>query len=131
MEDDPADAAFFVEMLGDLGYECEIFNRADRLISALDRATMLFLDIDLPDMSGVEILRNIRRDARYKNLPIIMLTVSGHAITVQVTRVLGANLFVEKSRNFYRFRHVVEQVMTTDFSVKPSGNDFLLKPPLD
>lgn len=126
MEDDPADAQFLAEVLEELGYDCEIFNRADKLISALDRATLLFLDIDLPDMSGVEILRNIRRIPKYRNLPVVMLTVSGHAITVQITRVIGANLFIEKSKNFYYFRDTISQALATDFSKPVSADAFFI-----
>lgn len=127
VEDIPDDAELFVEVLDDLGYDCEVFNRADRLLESLDGASMLFLDIDLPVVSGIEILRNVRRDVRYKKLPVVMLSVSAHAITVKMARALGANLFLEKSKNFYAFRELIEIALKVDYEELVDEDLFLLK----
>ena len=49
---------------------------------------LLLLDWMLPDLSGIEICKNIRKDNSFKNLPVIMLTAKGE----EVDRVLGFEL---------------------------------------
>jgi len=60
------------------------------------RPDMVLLDLNMPRMDGREALAELRRDDRFKNLPVIILTTSEHEADVLRTYDLGANSFVSK-----------------------------------
>ena len=59
---------------------------------------LLFLDINLPGLSGLELLARIKGDARLRRIPVIMLTTSDSPADVARAYALGAGGYVSKSR---------------------------------
>jgi CheY-like chemotaxis protein len=57
---------------------------------------LALVDIAMPEMDGIELLRHLRDDARYHALPIIMLTASGQDDDRSVALSAGANGFLTK-----------------------------------
>ncbi|MGZ0188051.1 MAG: response regulator transcription factor [Alphaproteobacteria bacterium] len=57
---------------------------------------LLILDVMLPEIDGIEILRQVRADARTKSLPVIMLTAKGTAETQASAKAAGADFFITK-----------------------------------
>jgi two-component system response regulator len=60
---------------------------------------IVLLDINMPRLSGLDVLRRLRAESRTKSLPVIMLTTSGHDADVAASYALGANSFVRKPVN--------------------------------
>jgi two-component system response regulator len=58
---------------------------------------VVLLDIQLPRIGGLEVLRKIRADARTKHLPVVILTSSNEDKDIAEARRLGADSFVQKS----------------------------------
>lgn len=75
-----------------------------------DTPIFILLDIKLPLMSGIEVLRIIRADAAFKKVPIIMLTSSRDSQDLQDCYNSGANSFVVKPVNINDFMGVVKEV---------------------
>ena len=67
-------------------------------IELLERAAvdLVILDVNMPDMDGLTLLKQLRDDARYQSLPIIMLTASGREQVRLVATQKGANGFLTK-----------------------------------
>jgi DNA-binding response OmpR family regulator len=68
---------------------------------ALDQITanqpdVMILDIMLPGMNGIEILKHIRTDRSLDSLPVIMLTAKGQSQDRHLAMEIGANLFITK-----------------------------------
>lgn len=61
---------------------------------------VVLLDLDLPGMSGLEVLRRVRADARTRYLPVVVLTSSKEEEDVLHSYSLGANGFVRKPMDF-------------------------------
>jgi len=57
---------------------------------------LMLLDVSMPDVDGLTLLRQLRADARYRALPIIMLTASGQDQDRVDARAAGANDFLTK-----------------------------------
>lgn len=70
--------------------------------------TIVLLDINLPQMSGLEVLQRLRSEAATRLLPIIMLTTSNDSRDVTASYDLGANSFVRKPVAFDDFLHAVK-----------------------
>ncbi|MDQ1644903.1 MAG: hypothetical protein QOJ50_1087 [Cryptosporangiaceae bacterium] len=63
----------------------------------------MLLDVKLPKLDGLEVLRRIRAHARCRSLPVIMLTTSNEQRDVIESYRLGANSFVRKPVAFSDF----------------------------
>jgi two-component system response regulator len=71
---------------------------------------VVLLDLKLPKMDGLEVLRRLRADPRTKRLPIVVLTSSSEEEDMIISYDLGANSFVRKPVDFSQFTEAVLQL---------------------
>jgi two-component system, response regulator len=72
--------------------------------------TVILLDLKLPKIDGLEVLRRIRKDPRTKLLPVVILTSSNEDKDRITGYSLGANSYVRKPVDFARFIEAVKQL---------------------
>jgi two-component system response regulator len=65
--------------------------------------TVVLLDLNLPKIDGLEVLRRIRADSRTKLLPVVVLTASREDEDILSSYSLGANAYVRKPVDFAEF----------------------------
>ena len=70
-----------IEILTEAGYQvaAEINGRLAWERLQADGADMAVLDVNMPEMDGFQLLKNIRTDDRYKDMPVLMLTIRAFA----------------------------------------------------
>jgi DNA-binding response OmpR family regulator len=86
-------------MLGLIDCETDVFFNARSATHALlagERPDLMILDINMPEVSGLDLLEFLRRRAEWKNLPVIMLSTEAADVTVDKAMKLGANGYVTK-----------------------------------
>jgi len=71
---------------------------------------VVLLDLKLPKVDGVEVLRRIRADSRTKLLPVVMLTSSVEESDLARCYANGVNSYVRKPVDFTQFMEVVNQL---------------------
>ncbi len=71
---------------------------------------LILLDLNLPKISGLEVLRRLRSDERTRLLPVVILSSSGEQRDMLDGYSLGANSYVRKPVNFEQFVRAVEQL---------------------
>ncbi len=81
---------------------------ADRVPEHLPEVVLL--DLKMPKVDGLEVLRRIRADARTKFLPVVMLTSSSRKATLPGPTPGGVNSYVRKPVDFTEFMDVVNQL---------------------
>ncbi len=72
--------------------------------------TMILLDLKLPKVDGLEVLRQIKSHPQLRSIPIVVLTTSGEDSDIQKAYSLGANSYIVKPVDFDKFMDVAVQV---------------------
>ena len=78
--------------------------------SSVAMPQVILLDLDLPKVDGLEVLRRIRSDERTRRLPTIILTSSEDQQDLVEGYGLGANGYIRKPLNLAQFRAAVQQL---------------------
>jgi len=71
---------------------------------------VIFLDLKMPRMDGLELLRHLKNDAELKVLPVVMLTSSREEVDLARSYQLGINAYVVKPVGFQQFVEAIKQV---------------------
>lgn len=73
---------------------------------------MVLLDLKLPKLGGIEVLKEMRRDDRMRCIPVVVLTSSREQQDIQNSYSSGANSYVRKPVDFVEFTEAVKQLGT-------------------
>ncbi|HET6334344.1 MAG TPA: response regulator [Polyangiales bacterium] len=73
--------------------------RAGLLMLARSGISMVICDINMPRMTGLEMLESLRRNPRHAAIPVLMLTSERHPALVERARNAGANGWITKPFN--------------------------------
>lgn len=71
---------------------------------------VILLDLKLPKINGIEVLRKIKTHPEYKTIPIVILTTSSEDSDIKSAYELGANSYILKPVNFTNFSEVAAQI---------------------
>jgi two-component system, response regulator len=71
---------------------------------------LVLLDLKLPKVDGMEVLKQLKGDPRTKTIPVVMMTSSKEERDLVSSYSLGANSFIQKPVDFDQFRETVKNV---------------------
>jgi CheY-like chemotaxis protein len=74
------------------------------------RALLILLDLNLPDMTGIEILRQIKANAYLKTTPVVVLTTTDDSQEIKRCYELGCNVYITKPVNYESFANAIRQL---------------------
>lgn len=80
--------------------------------NALEMPKVILLDLKLPKLSGIEVLRLLRADERTRTVPVVVLSSSREERDVIAAYQLGANSYIVKPVDFENFLEVVSNMIT-------------------
>lgn len=77
----------------------------------LEKPDLVLLDIVMPKKDGFEVLREIRKDSRIKEISVIMLTARGQKLDKDKGKELGAQDYIVKPFSPSRLLHKIEEIL--------------------
>jgi CheY-like chemotaxis protein len=117
VEDSVADVEMTLEALQDAKVANDVTvvrDGASAIALLMDEAQpkpdLVILDLNLPRMTGHEVLSRMRNDDRLRRIPVAVLTTSSAEADVAKTYDLGANCFLTKPVDIDQFVHVVQSI---------------------
>ena len=124
VEDNPADVELTLRALGRHNLANRVFVVGDGA-EALDylfatgtyagrgangTPRVVFLDLKLPKVSGLDVLRRVKSDERTKRIPVVVLTSSNEERDIVISYELGGNSYVVKPVDFERFSEAIQEL---------------------
>jgi CheY-like chemotaxis protein len=122
-EDDPADVEMALSAMqaGDLRRRIEVVNTGEDALDYLHRRrawrgrgasqpALVLLDLKMPGIGGIEVLRAIKTDARTRCIPVVVFTSSGERRDVSLCYEHGANAYVVKPVEFACFVETLQAI---------------------
>ena len=74
------------------------------------RQLLILLDLNLPDMTGIDILEKLKANQHTKRSPVVVLTTTDDAREIQRCYDLGANVYITKPVNYEGFANAIRQL---------------------
>ncbi|HEX3598333.1 MAG TPA: response regulator [Polyangiaceae bacterium] len=99
-----------VVVLRDGAEALEYLLGAERRAGRLATPEVILLDLNLPKVSGLDVLRRLRADEQMKRVPVVILTSSNEERDIVASYDLGANSFIQKPVDFAQFVDATRQL---------------------
>jgi CheY-like chemotaxis protein len=128
VEDNPGDARLTIEALKESkinntlnivedGRQALEYLRKEGEYSEATTPDLVLLDLDLPHVSGRELLEIVKQDPRLRRIPIVILTISESDIDILRSYDMQANAYVRKPIDLEQFVKVVQSIEDFWFTV--------------
>lgn len=75
-----------------------------------DQALLILLDLNLPDMTGIDILKRIKETSHIKSTPVVVLTTTDDEQEIKRCYELGCNVYITKPVNYENFANAIRQL---------------------
>ena len=124
-EDDPDDSMLFIQAVSEcnIASVVSVAENGALLLSQLKCAEtafpdIIFLDINMPLKNGLECLEEIRTDAGFKNIPVIIYSTSADKKEIESCYQKGADCYVVKPFSFEAISKMVNDLCTRDWQAE-------------
>ncbi|WP_417370436.1 response regulator [Gelidibacter japonicus] len=136
-DDDEDDRLLFTEAFEELKMQTKVdlYKDGVDLMNALNQSdsklpNILFLDLNMPMKSGIECLKEIKSNPRFKDIAIAIYSTSASEEDIEDTFVSGANVYIKKPNDFNILKKILSDVVTMNWQYQTSGlnrDNFLLR----
>lgn len=134
-DDDEDDQLLFQEVIKELPYLVHLSMTRDgeetlKLLESMAQLPdLLFLDLNMPMVNGLECLHTIKEHPRLKTLPVIIFSTSSFPGNINKVYDLGAHLYIRKPNDFVSFKRAIHHVFSIDWRqtfAQPPRHEFVL-----
>jgi len=113
VEDEPDAAEMFGEMMRVTGFDVVKLNSSTPAISTItaEKPDLVILDIMMPDVSGLDVLRYMRGEPDLKDIPVILVSAKSMPTDIQEGMNAGASTYLTKPVGFLELKDAVEELV--------------------
>nr|WP_315150121.1 response regulator [uncultured Flavobacterium sp.] len=136
-DDDEDDRLFFIDAFEELKINTIVntLNNGRELLNFLNHPetvlpNIIFLDLNMPILNGIECLKEIKLNDRFKEIVVAIYSTSSSDQDIEDTFVLGANIYIKKPSSFDSLKKILAEIVTINWQYHTSGlnkDNFLLK----
>jgi CheY-like chemotaxis protein len=128
IEDDPDDAYLIERAAKASQYDMDLtfFERGEEALSALAQSEpphMVLIDINLPGMSGIEVMRHMKQLPSFKGVPLIILTTSSDTKDIIMAYEASGNGFLTKPHNITKLQKLIDAAGAVASIMMADDND--------
>ncbi len=113
IEDEPDAAELFAEMMRVNGFRVlKSYSSTPAMnLIAQEKPDVIILDIMMPDISGIEVLRFMRREPALASIPVIVVSAKSMPFDVRTGLDAGASVYLTKPVGYIDLKNAVDSVM--------------------
>ncbi len=136
-DDDEDDRLFFTDAFEELKINTIVntVNNGKELLNFLNHPetilpNIIFLDLNMPILNGIDCLKQIKSNDKFKDIAIAIYSTSSSDQDVEDTFVLGANIYIKKPSNFDELKKILSEVVIINWQYHTNGlnkDNFLLR----
>jgi len=122
-EDDRDDQQIFKDALDEIEISFLIanFGNGEELLEHLDKnqdllPDIIFLDLNMPIMNGIECLKILKKNPKYKDLFVAIYSTSVSNDTIMEAFEAGANTYIRKPSDFSKLKEILQEVFKDSWS---------------
>lgn len=114
IEDEPDAAELFAEMMRVSGFRVVKITSSAPAMDLLTREKpdLVILDIMMPDISGLDILRDMRRDPALTNIPVVVVSAKGTPADIKTGIDAGASTYLTKPVGYLELKAAVDRALS-------------------
>jgi CheY-like chemotaxis protein len=87
-----------------------LYSRGEFKTRAADNPAVMLLDLKLPKIDGLEVLKQVKSDEKLRMIPVVVLTSSKEERDMVASYKLGVNAYVVKPVNFHEFVNAIKEL---------------------
>lgn len=120
-DDDPDDQSLFKEVVSEIEDDYDVYtqNHGEELMEMLKNPPpqphIIFLDLNMPFKNGYEVLKEMRHSPDYRNTPVIIFSTSDDKNAIEMSKQLGADLFISKPASYTKLKETMRNVLSMDW----------------
>jgi DNA-binding NtrC family response regulator len=117
IDDDEDDQELFLLAMKEIAasIECITLDNARSALTQLENraliADVIFLDLNMPAMTGQQFLTELNKREVLSRIPVIILSTSANTETINQAKVLGAKSFITKPSNFTELKNILHRIL--------------------
>ena len=124
VDDDADDRMFFKDAVSEIDPSviCELSTNGQEALSRLNfepLPKMIFLDLNMPIMNGLDCLTEIKNSATIKDIPVIIFTTTSDQNAMKRSYEMGAAAYFRKPNDFPSLMEKLKSLLTGEFLFKP------------
>lgn len=133
VDDDSYDLQIFKYALSKINENVKLYcySKSESFISELENiskeSTLIILDINMPKKNGFEVLKEIREERPFDQVPIVMFSTSDNPSSVSMSEEMGANSYSIKPMAIEGLENLIKQLIYRDWQKRGNKTDFILK----
>lgn len=92
---------------------------------------IIFLDLNMPRMTGFECLQEIRKSSKLNQIPVVIFSTTSQTQAIDKVYEQGANYYIRKPNTFAMLKEVIERMLEIDWNnnnAHPAKEDFIVNP---